>query len=143
VQDNNSQLNVGNDKNTNNNPAKLFFNLGGGSTWTQSTITGSVMIRPVFKSGKSNVWNNVVENTTEIFELFPNPAENKFHVNLRSNGTNKMTMFDAAGREVKTTTFNGGGMQTVDISSISEGIYYVQITDVMSGIVSTQKLIVQ
>jgi hypothetical protein len=54
-----------------------------------------------------------------------------------------MTMFDAAGREVKTTTFNGGGMQTVDISSISEGIYYVQITDVMSGIVSTQKLIVQ
>ena len=101
------------------------------------------MIRPVFKSGKSNVWNDVVENTTEIFELFPNPAENKFHVNLRSNGTNKMTMFDAAGREAKTTTFNGGGMQTVDISSISEGIYYVQITDVMSGIVSTQKLIVQ
>jgi hypothetical protein len=143
VQDNNSQLNVGNDKNTNSNPAKLFYNLGIGSSWTQSIITGSVMIRPVFKSGKTNVWNNIGENSTDIFMLFPNPAENTFHVNLRSVGQHQMALLDAAGRIIQTTTFNGGGMQTVDISSISEGIYYVQITDVMSGIVSTQKLIVQ
>jgi len=74
VQNGADELNIGLDKNTNSNATRLFYKLGIGAQWLQSGIQGSVMIRPVFKSGKSFVWNSIDENDEIEANIYPVPA---------------------------------------------------------------------
>ena len=74
VQNGDAELNIGLDKNTNSNGNRLFYKLGNGAQWLQSGIEGSVMIRPVFKSGKTFVWNST-EDLSEIeANVYPVPT---------------------------------------------------------------------
>jgi hypothetical protein len=50
LQQSNVSLNFGLDKNTNANNTQLFYQLQGSTDWTPSSIAGSVMFRPVFRS---------------------------------------------------------------------------------------------
>lgn len=81
LQQSDVSLNLGLDKNTNANANHLFFQLQGSNTWQPSSITGSVMIRPVFKSGLPD-WIGVEENEPSAFNLSPNPAQHEVRVEL-------------------------------------------------------------
>ncbi len=82
-----------------------------------------------------------------VFELFPNPADKNLALNISSGLNEKCTLkiSDVAGRIVFTEQFSiaAGTSQykkTVDISSLSPGIYYLELSG-SKGSTSAKKLI--
>ena len=127
-QDSDVHLNVGNDKNTNENPENLFYQLGIANPWTQSTISGSLMIRPVLQAGKTNVWNSISELNESEFSLYPNPTTdvlNIYPVNLTREYD--LSLFDLSGREVKRQNSQMGQTRFV-VSDLPSGAYLVEVS---------------
>ena len=82
LQQSNVSLNFGLDKNTNSNGTQLIYQLQGSTDWISSDITGSVMIRPVFRSTLTD-WvgvNNPLQQ--ELGNVYPNPAQQELNVQL-------------------------------------------------------------
>lgn len=144
VQSNANPMPVGNDKNTNNNPTKLYYNLGFGQSWQQSTVEGSLMIRPVFKSGKSSVWNGIAETTSPSFVAFPNPTSDKFYIQgLNNNEDYTMEIIDAIGNRISAERFNHTLSAELDFGNLSNGIYFVRVTSLQTGMTSVLKTVKQ
>ena len=134
VQDGNAELNVGNDKNTNRNPTRLFYQLGAGGDWTQSAIEGSVMIRPVFKSGKTNVWNGITEYAASVIPVYPNPADDHVQMQLPSAGM-QVSVYDLSGRRVCHAP-RADALFSLDVSALAPGMYLIKALG-PSGTVAT------
>lgn len=147
VQDSPAELNIGLDKNNNTNPSRLFYQLGFGSPWTQSQITGSLMIRPVFKSGKSGVWNSISEQAYEpSLTLFPNPVRQ--HLTIEANDYSgglsavNVLVFDQSGKLTINTRMMGLREQ-LDLSQLTPGIYIVQCFSDNGELLLREKIIKQ
>jgi hypothetical protein len=100
LQQSDVSLNFGLDKNTNANATKLFYQLQGSSDWQQSNITGSAMIRPVFKSGLPQ-WVGVEDHETAAAVVYPNPVNDELHIQLSQAWSNASYFItDSQGRTV-------------------------------------------
>lgn len=144
VQDSNAELNIGLDKNTNSNPSKLYYQLGLGSDWQSSGIQGSVMIRPVLKSGKTNVWNSVEDFAIARIELYPNPTSGFVNV-VFDQSWNKLLLevVDMAGRQVRRDLLTSSNYQ-LDVSGIQAGTYIIRLRDPESqAIIAHEKLLIR
>jgi hypothetical protein len=126
IQQNAVSLNVGLDKNTSANATKLFFQLQGQS-WQQSSIAGSVMVRPIFKSGLPD-WVNVEERLAEVSEVYPNPAndEIRFMMHPDFNQYN-CRIIDMTGRVIREQAFMNGGNNVISVVDLATGNYMMQI----------------
>jgi hypothetical protein len=80
IQQNPGEYSIGNDKNTNQNIGRLFYKFPS-EDWTSSIITGSLMIRPVLRSGKVD-WATVNESNKDEWTVFPNPVVDHLKINL-------------------------------------------------------------
>jgi len=80
-----------------------------------------------------------------IFKIFPNPATTSVSIqNNTSFKGNLITVLDLAGNVVKTLTVQENTKtKTIDISSISSGLYLIAITDYSSKSNQVLKLIVK
>tara|TARA_B100000508_G_scaffold141093_1_gene146620 strand:- start:138816 stop:139853 length:1038 start_codon:yes stop_codon:yes gene_type:complete len=79
--------------------------------------------------------NNILEST----RLYPNPASSEINVVLPNNVEDaQITIVDAVGRQVYSGTINSMNQQ-VDVSSLNEGMYFVQLTN---GQLKTTKSVV-
>ncbi|MDX2359780.1 MAG: T9SS type A sorting domain-containing protein [Crocinitomicaceae bacterium] len=78
-------------------------------------------------------------NETEIntVSFFPNPATDQISVNAEGDFTG--VIYNSLGATV--TQFNGSSTQTVDVSHLNSGIYYMTVNTVVG--VSKQKLIIE
>jgi hypothetical protein len=115
-------LNVGLDKN-NNNSDKLFYSLNGGSSWTNSIIEGTVMIRPIF-STSLNAELSIKELPVEEevnFLIYPNPATNEIRLKASNGVAQGMQIFNLQGQLVMTTDTD-----IADISELNQGVYLVR-----------------
>ena len=125
VQSSEVMLNFGLDKNTNANPGSLHYVLGLGGVWTSSTIEGTVMVRPVFRSGMEGVWLSEAPVVAEASELrvHPNPTTSGWlTVDWPSAGP--WTLYDMSGRRCASGTAAHGGVQGLDISAVqATGLY--------------------
>lgn len=141
VQDSDAKLNIGNDKNTNSNTAKLFYQLGLGQPWQQSEITGSVMIRPVFQAGKTDVWNSIGELEQLEFMMYPNPATNMVSVYPTDlNSEYNLQVYSATG----SLAMSLGGLYQearIDISDLQHGMYIVHMTSQDGVVLGTNRFI--
>jgi hypothetical protein len=126
VQSDPETYDVGNDKNTNNNPAKLFYSLGSGQSWLQSETTGSVMIRPYMKAGEDEVWEGVEEGNNEPFVLFPNPTSD--NIQLQNLGGQNVTwkMWSSTGMLLD-QGFSRDEMIHWDVEQYPSGLYFISI----------------
>jgi hypothetical protein len=126
VQSDPETYDVGNDKNTNNNPAKLFYSLGAGQSWLQSETTGSVMIRPYMKAGEDEVWEGVEEGNNEPFVLFPNPTSD--NIQLQNIGGQNVTwkMWSSTGMLLD-QGFSRDEMIHWDVEQSRSGLYFISI----------------
>lgn len=122
----NQPLNIGFDRNNDHSNA-LFYDTGTG--WQQSTLKGSLMINPVLGCLEELMPVGVKtyeQETTEI-TIFPNPAQNTIGIESRDvpleNAT--VTIVSSLGQIVSTTTYHS--RETIDISSLPNGIYFVLI----------------
>lgn len=84
------------------------------------------------------------QHILEGVNLYPNPATDFVHIQLNNNKASDMdvTVFDMNGRRVITQSFrNTNTQETLDISRLNSGIYFVKINS--DGQMATKKLIVK
>lgn len=118
-------LNVGLDKN-NDNSDKLFYSLNGGSSWTNSTIAGTVMIRPIFSTSLNaelNIKEQPIAAETE-FLLYPNPATDWIRLKATNGLVEGMQIFNLQGQLVLTADTD-----EANISELNQGVYLVRPTN--------------
>ncbi|MEO6883812.1 MAG: T9SS type A sorting domain-containing protein [Bacteroidia bacterium] len=135
-------LNIGFDENTDSH-TNLYYNVTG--TWQQSGFQGSLMFRPVFGNFDTIPALGVKELSmnSNLISLFPNPANTFIHINCSSSlllNTLNITIYDAFGRNVlSNSAFKIN--ETLDISALSAGIYFVKIQDEKNNF-SVKKLVI-
>ncbi|MBR4391619.1 MAG: T9SS type A sorting domain-containing protein [Bacteroidales bacterium] len=118
VQRDNGLINIGLDM-SNDNSQYNFFNSNG--SWQQSSIHGSIMIRPVVGAGyfveleEANIVDDVI--------VYPNPASTTLHIEGVSHGRN-IVMYDMTGRQVLQTVFTS----ELSVQGLSNGMYLLTVT---------------
>lgn len=115
-------LNIGLDKNTDNSD-KLFFSLNAGNSWINSTIEGTIMIRPIFSTSLNaelNIAELKKENAAQ-FTLFPNPASDEIQLKVDHGTVHGMEIFNTQGQLIIKTD-----QDYADISQLEQGVYFVR-----------------
>lgn len=123
------QLNVGFDRNTNTQD-KIYYNLSTPS-WSTSSYTGSLMMRPVF--GVADFYagmedNAVIAKRTSNITVYPNPANDKLYINTSANTPDEKVSYsiiDMYGRTVAENKIST--LEYIDISGLAEGIYFIRV----------------
>lgn len=133
----NMKFSVGFDKRTDAS-SKVFYNLG--TTWNQSSIPGSIMIRPVV--GQAYSWVGVGEEpTVQHIKVYPNPStgdvylEESFSEQFRNA---LITVYDLSGRSVHSQTGYTGQLQ---LRHLISGTYILHV-DSKAG-VFIERLVLQ
>lgn len=116
---------VGNDKNRDNNTGKMFVMLQNG-VWEQVSITGSVMIRPVFKSRKTPIVG-VNENENAGISVYPNPTHEVLTISALPDGESLIHVVDITGKTVLTERSFGIQNFALNTSELSDGFYVIRI----------------
>lgn len=89
--------------------------------------------------------NNIVENATESFSVYPNPSNGVFRVKLHAD-VQTARLLDLSGREIKAIALNGiqkGNEHVLDFSSGSKGVYFLQLLDNSGISVGVQRVIIE
>ncbi len=137
------RLYIGFDYNTDHSD-KIYYNTTG--NWSPSVFDGSLMMRPVFgkrypAGGDMSGVNE--QNATNAFSIYPNPANDFVTIAGLKNGVDNVlvSMFDISGREViAAQKINENG--TLEISSLSPGVYFVQLKKNNGETIGTQRLVI-
>lgn len=133
-QSSSDRLNIGFDKNIDNS-SKIFYNLG--TNWSNTSFSGSLMMRPVFKTSYDS-FLSINKNKKEVnVKLFPNPASDIFTLEIEKEFNGIVEIYDIYGRLVWNDKFYGNRKQ-LEVSSLTEGNYICVLKD-KKGIVLTQK----
>ncbi len=128
------KLGLGFDKNTDNSH-KAFFSITNGNTWPQSSLSGSLMMRPIFSTALDASLGIEEKAIAEsIFEVYPNPVSDV--INLRADATvyKGAVIFDMQGKLILEISADE---TQADLSQLKTGIYIIR--DIQSGI--TRKVI--
>tara|TARA_B110000444_G_scaffold243049_1_gene260964 strand:- start:3002 stop:4960 length:1959 start_codon:yes stop_codon:yes gene_type:complete len=145
IQQNVARLNVGLDKNTNSNVGNLHYKLGVGNEWAESSISGSLMIHPVLRAGKELIVSTEdigapIEVKELASSLVPNPTTT--HVHFIAQEALSWTLYSMNYAVVSSGFKDYSGRVDVDISSCEAGIYWIQITSLVSNRYTGQRLVV-
>lgn len=130
----NKILNLGLDRNNN---ANAFMHINTDGRWTQSTIAGAWMMRPVV--GKAISWPTAVPTTQLLSsKIYPNPTRSQLFV--EAEGNFNYEVFDMQGR------LRASGLSNNQLELQTEfwpaGLYFIRLTD-SSGGMAHHKFIVQ
>ena len=118
-------LNFGLDKNTNANVGQLHYSLGLGGSWLNSEIEGSVMIRPVLRANKTEVWNTIAEgaiSSAPELRVYPNPV-NGTSCRVDVPAAAEWQLWNASGKLIQSGRWPAQGVYTCDLSGLSAGLY--------------------
>jgi choice-of-anchor B domain-containing protein len=61
------------------------------------------------------------------FIVYPNPAENEVFIQNFQSGKSNVSIFNSTGQLVYSTSFNQPGVHTLDVKTLSTGIYTIQV----------------
>lgn len=117
------RLNVGFDKNINNQD-RIFYKTS--STWSNTGFQGSLMMRPVFISDK-DILLSIRENketwSPEI-NVYPNPSNVSFRIDGELENVSHMELIDLQGRVIlsENVSFN-----EINTSNLPNGIYLIRL----------------
>lgn len=119
------KISVGFDCNTVSN-SKLFYSANGGSTWTNSSIAGSVMIRPVFSTPLDyllGVEPNIPTLSDQSFEVFPNPVLDQLNILYDGTADRDFYLYDMRGTLLRVLEKN---TTQINLSDLNAGIYLLK-----------------
>ncbi len=140
IQNDATLLGMGVDRNTPNNN-KMFYNLSG--IWYQSHITGTWMMRPLFGDSLiAPIGINEPVASSFSFNVYPNPASSSVSVEVRSDKRSlyNYQLLNYLGEIILTGTVSSG---KINLSNLSNGFYFVRLTDGNTKESVTKKLVVQ
>lgn len=129
---------VGFDKNIDHS-SSLYYDSGNG--WTQSSIRGSIMMRPVFGSELPVGIKENLTSKNNLFSIYPNPASDQFMIRSEQVENASYTIINAMGQTVAEGKIEDQ-LQTVTTENLSSGIYFL-ILKVNGRLVQQQKIIIQ
>jgi len=115
-------LNAGFDINT-VSTGRQFYWING--DWNQSTVTGTIMIRPVVGSPLVTGIHDIPYSEPGLLRFWPNPAHDQVTIDpmaIPASGTSYISIIDLQGRILKRTQWTGSN---IDISSLHTGIYFL------------------
>lgn len=61
-----------------------------------------------------------------MFAIFPNPANNTIYFDLNKECSYSVKVINLSGTTVMNTEIMGGGKRTIDISSLPQGVYFIE-----------------
>jgi hypothetical protein len=133
------KLGIGFDRNT-DSQTKTFITPNQGTPWINSSISGTVMIRPVISS-KMDYQLGFKEQNLPVAEaslkIFPNPVSNEFQLEADFK-IGKVELYAIDGSKVKEWETNHTSFQ---LDGLMNGLYIVRIYNEYQNCLSTQKLI--
>ena len=129
IQQNPVSLNMGLDKNTNTNTTRMRYKLQNSSSWSNSSIEGSIMFRPVFKSGMPYYAGVGNPHPAADIRAFPNPANDVLNINLTDCGNSHvLTLYNYTGQIIFSEYMASGNcMRTLNTSHLSPGGYILRV----------------
>lgn len=138
-QSSSNRLNIGFDKN-NNEQSKIFYNLG--TSWSNTSYAGALMMRPVFKSTHDCLLSiGEIDNLTQIeSQLYPNPTSSNFTLELAKDIEGTVEVYDLSGRKLFSESMFGN-RTVISTSNFSEG-NYICIVRAENGTVLSQDRVV-
>ena len=118
------------------------------SDWLDPNGSGVASLDGFDPNGGVNVPAFCLTSVKEIdsnvsFEMYPNPASNSLTVMLFNNGLDNVSieLVDIQGRLISSYKDATGVSIKVDLSSVSNGVYFVKVSS--DGAIQTEKLIVE
>ena len=119
------------DVNTNAASQHLSYNVDG--TWYNSTINGSIMMRPIVgQEFIPTAVKNISKNEMAVSHIYPNPAINKLTITSDINYTN-CNIYSLDGRLIYQLTVSENKL---DISRIAQGTYIFVFNDAKGNRIS-------
>jgi hypothetical protein len=145
LQTTDDNLNVGFDRNTDAS-SHTFYNVDG--TWQGSSLSGSLMIRPLVGTAWQQSLTGINEHATEGFNclVFPNPANGnsvnisipaKFNTDENRSKTT-LEVYDYLGQKLMEKPFS----DKLDISALSNGLYFIRLINSLSNKIFIGKFVV-
>ncbi|MGZ4043501.1 MAG: T9SS type A sorting domain-containing protein [Bacteroidia bacterium] len=134
-----SGITVGFDKNLDHHES-LYFDSGSG--WTQSSIYGSLMMRPIF-GAKIIPAVGIKENSSlpnDVAFVYPNPASEKITIELKKEIKSSYRLMNSLGQTIKEDQLNGT-INEINTRELSAGVYFIIISS--GANVQSKKIIVQ
>ncbi|OBX22773.1 MULTISPECIES: PQQ-dependent sugar dehydrogenase [Bizionia] len=107
-----------------------------GELYIAATSTGEI-----FKIIDTNL--SVDENNLKTIKVYPNPATDSVSIDAfsASNTLSEVVIYDVHGKRIKTISNINKQHVNISVSSISSGLYFIEISDSNQNI-STKKLII-
>lgn len=136
----NRYLNIGFDRNT-NNQSKIMYNATG--SWLQTSFKGSLMIRPVF-GWLSDLPTEISEPIAPpaSFKLYPNPAQDRLCLETDFAGKLFVELYDMGGRKIGVEELLQRSI--LPTQNLQNGLYFLVISDATSGaFISSEKFLIQ
>jgi len=86
--------------------------------------------------------NDFPANADGYFDIFPNPASGQITVRTDASLQGTIKVLDILGKELIMKTFNSP-QNTINCTSLTNGVYFVQVADNTNGLIRTRKLIIR
>lgn len=136
-----THLNIGLDRNSNYNQGNLYYYVPSNGYWLPSTVSGTLMVRPVFQSPKLGPVS-VSEYELATAMVYPNPATDVLYFDPGENEFSGVAeIFDVSGNSLR--SIRVVGKSSLNVSELMPGMYFVRFQADSSGAVRTFKLLKQ
>ena len=136
---NDTKVYIGFDAN-NERQENIFTNVNG--SWNTPFVQGSLMIRADFGTPEVIMGTNTLKlNKVGFSKLYPNPAKESVTVLLNQQMQAAISIFDISGRLIKQEKLSRP-TETVSLSDLVSGVYFITITDTSSGQQEVHKLVI-
>ena len=108
-------------------PMNFAFGEGKTYSWRVTAIGECGSSAPSSSEDFQWIPAGVNEITERPFVVYPNPAENQVFIQNFQSGKSNVTIFNSTGQVVYATSFNQPGVHTLEVETLSTGIYTIQV----------------
>lgn len=136
IQQEDEALNIGFDRNNNNN-SKIFFNTSG--TWNNTMFDGSLMIRPILGSDSNPyvIVDDVKQKSN--LSIYPNPVSVDGVLNIETTSENfEVKIFSMDSKLVKSIE----NQKIIEINNLHQGVYLLYFIDKETNKSERKKIII-
>jgi len=108
-------------------PANFSFIEGKTYSWRVTSINGCGSSAASASEDFQWIPASVNEIAEREFIVYPNPAQNEVFIQNFQSGKSNVTVYNSTGQVVYVTSFNQPGVHTLEVETLSTGIYTIQV----------------